>query len=77
MSTSTVIFFPFLFLIAFKTKLFKSELAMWLSLIKFGVSARQLTYRGYGYSLPLIDKDSEDARLKNRRTEVKVIGSYE
>ena len=34
-STSTVIFFPFLLLIAFKTKLFKSELAIWLSLIKY------------------------------------------
>ena len=34
LSTSTVIFFPFLFLIAFKTKDFKSELATWLSFIK-------------------------------------------
>ena len=34
-STSTVIFFLFLFLIAFKTSLFKSELAIWLSLIKY------------------------------------------
>ena len=34
-STSTVIFFPFLFFIAFKTKVFKSELAIWLSLIKY------------------------------------------
>ena len=34
-STSTVIFFPFLFFIAFWTKVFKSELAIWLSLIKY------------------------------------------
>ena len=47
------------------------------ALIAFGVSSHQLTYKGYGYSLPLINEDSEDARLKNRRTEIKVIGSYE
>ena len=35
LSISTVIFFPFLFFIAFKTKVFKSELAIWLSLIKY------------------------------------------
>ena len=46
-------------------------------LIKFGVSSKQLTFKGYGYSMPLLDSDSEEARLKNRRTEVKVIGSYE
>ena len=46
-------------------------------LINFGVSSYQLTYKGYGYSSPLIDEDSEEARLKNRRTEVKVIGSHE
>ena len=46
-------------------------------LINFGVSPKQLTYKGYGSSLPLVDGDSEEDRLKNRRTEVKVIGSYE
>ena len=47
------------------------------ALIKFGVSFKQLSYKGYGYSIPLIDLDSENARLKNRRTEVKVIGNYD
>ena len=34
LSTSTVIFLPFLFFIALRTKFFKFELATWLSLIK-------------------------------------------
>ena len=46
-------------------------------LINFGVSPNQLTYKGYGSAFPLVDGDSEEDRLKNRRTEVKVIGSYE
>ena len=55
----------------------KRAQSVYNALIKFGVPLQQLTYRGYGYLFPLINEDSEDARLKNRRTEVKVIGSYE
>ena len=35
LSTSTVIFLPFLFLIASETKVFKSDEAIWLSFIKY------------------------------------------
>ena len=47
------------------------------ALINFGVSFKQLSYIGYGYSMPLMNEDSDDARLKNRRTEIKVTGTYE
>ena len=47
------------------------------ALINFGIPKKQIKYIGYGYSLPLIDDDSEEARERNRRTEVKVIGNYE
>ena len=47
------------------------------ALISLGVSFHQLSYKGFGYDYPLSDEDSESGRLKNRRTEIKVIGSYE
>ena len=47
------------------------------ALLKLGVSFKQLSYKGYGYSIPLVNEDSDDARLKNRRTEIKVLGTYE
>jgi outer membrane protein OmpA-like peptidoglycan-associated protein len=43
------------------------------ALISFGVSFRQLQYRGYGYQFPIIDNDSDEARLQNRRTEIKIM----
>jgi len=45
------------------------------SLVLFGVQADQLSYQGYGYDVPINNDDSEEARLQNRRTEIKVIGS--
>ena len=47
------------------------------ALINYGVSSNQLTFKGYGFSDPIFNNDSDEARLQNRRTEVKVIGSYE
>ena len=55
----------------------KRARSVYEALVNFGVPSRQLSYRGYGYSIPLFNEDSEAARLKNRRTQVKVIGSYE
>ena len=43
------------------------------ALISFGVSFRQLQYRGYGYQFPIIDNASQEARLQNRRTEIKIM----
>ena len=43
------------------------------ALISFGVSFRQLQYRGYGYQFPIVDNDSDQARLQNRRTEIKIM----
>ena len=63
---------------SYNTKLSKQRAkSVYDALITFGVSFKQLSYRGYGYSMPLIDEDSDDARDKNRRTEIKVIGNYE
>jgi len=45
------------------------------ALVVFGVNAEQLSYQGYGYDFPLNSDESEEGRLKNRRTEIKVIGS--
>ena len=47
------------------------------ALINFGIPKKQIRYLGYGYSQPLVNTDSEYAREKNRRTEIKVIGNYE
>ena len=41
----------------------------------YGVLSNQMTYKGYGFDNPVNKNDSEDARLMNRRTEVKIIGS--
>ena len=45
------------------------------ALVFFGVNPNQLTYKGYGYDFPVSTKDTEEDRLTNRRTEIKVIGS--
>ena len=45
------------------------------ALVLFGVKADQLSYEGYGYDFPLNSDETEEARLENRRTEIKVIGS--
>ena len=42
-------------------------------LISEGVSNQQLTTIGYGASRPLTDNSSEEARMRNRRVEIRVI----
>lgn len=43
-------------------------------LVQSGIASDRLEYRGYGYSKPLAENDSEAHRAQNRRTEVKVLG---
>ena len=45
------------------------------ALVFFGVNPSQLAYQGYGYDFPVSTEDTEENRLKNRRTEIKIIGS--
>jgi outer membrane protein OmpA-like peptidoglycan-associated protein len=42
-------------------------------LIKAGISADRLTYKGYGFDQPIASNDTEEGRQQNRRTEFKVI----
>jgi outer membrane protein OmpA-like peptidoglycan-associated protein len=41
-------------------------------LIKNGIKASRLSYKGYSFSVPLADNNTEEGRALNRRTEVKV-----
>lgn len=38
-------------------------------LIKNGISAKRLSYKGYGETKPNFDNNTEEGRQKNRRTE--------
>ncbi|HBS87317.1 MAG: hypothetical protein A2W91_03785 [Bacteroidetes bacterium GWF2_38_335] len=42
-------------------------------LVQKGIDKTRLTYKGYGFSIPLINEDTDAARAKNRRTEFKVV----
>jgi len=42
-------------------------------LIKKGINATRLSYKGYGSSVPTMPNTSEEGKRKNRRTEVKVL----
>ena len=44
-------------------------------LIKNGVEASRLSYRGYGFSTPVESNDSASGRAENRRTEFKIIST--
>lgn len=43
-------------------------------LVKNGISASRLTFKGYGDAMPIADNNNEEGRAINRRTEFKVIG---
>ncbi len=43
-------------------------------LIKVGIDAKRLTYKGYGETHPIADNETEEGRKQNRRTEVKIKG---
>ncbi len=47
--------------------------AVYEYLIKKGIAADRLTYKGYGESQPVADNGTEEGRAKNRRTEMKVM----
>ncbi len=42
-------------------------------LVKEGIAANRLIWKGYGQTQPVAKNDTEEGRAKNRRTEVKVI----
>jgi outer membrane protein OmpA-like peptidoglycan-associated protein len=42
-------------------------------LIKSGINASRLSFKGFGQTKPLVENDTEDGRSKNRRTEFVII----
>ena len=42
-------------------------------LIKRGIPAARLSYKGYGSSVPLVPNTSDEGKRKNRRTEMKIL----
>ncbi len=42
-------------------------------LIKKGIAAKRLTFKGYGSSVPIMPNTSDEGKRKNRRTEIKVL----
>jgi len=54
----------------------KRAKSVYNALLNYGVSPNQMTYKGYGFDKPINLDDSDEARIMNRRTEVKIVGSY-
>lgn len=42
-------------------------------LIHIGINKQQLSYKGYGDTLPIADNNTEEGKAKNRRTELEII----
>jgi outer membrane protein OmpA-like peptidoglycan-associated protein/tetratricopeptide (TPR) repeat protein len=42
-------------------------------LTEHGINSARLTSKGYGYSIPIDNNESEEGRARNRRTELKII----
>lgn len=47
--------------------------AVWRSLVDVGVPEKQLTWKGYGFQMPIGDNNTEAGRAMNRRVEVRVV----
>ncbi len=54
----------------------KRARSVYNALLNYGVSPNQMSYKGYGFDKPVNLDDSDEARIMNRRTEVKIVGSY-
>ena len=44
-------------------------------LIENGISPNRLTYKGYGFDMPIAPNDTDEGRQQNRRTEFKIISN--
>ena len=44
-------------------------------LVKKGIEASRLTYKGYGFEQPMATNDTDEGRQLNRRTEFKIVGN--
>jgi outer membrane protein OmpA-like peptidoglycan-associated protein len=44
-------------------------------LIEEGISPNRLTYKGYGFDMPIAPNDTDEGRQQNRRTEFKIISN--
>ncbi|WP_299577527.1 OmpA family protein [uncultured Sunxiuqinia sp.] len=49
--------------------------AVYNYLLENGVESTRLTYRGYGFSVPVGSNETEEGRAKNRRTEFKIVAT--
>lgn len=43
-------------------------------LIRKGINSNRLIFKGYGFTQPIDDNDTDEGRANNRRTELKVVG---
>ncbi len=43
-------------------------------LVKNGISSDRFKTKGYGFSMPIADNDTESGRQQNRRSEIKITG---
>jgi outer membrane protein OmpA-like peptidoglycan-associated protein len=48
--------------------------AVYNYLLSKGIEASRLSYKGYDFSMPIADNDTEVGRALNRRTEFKIVG---